>query len=159
MRSKATTSTSIGRWLEMQPQVDQCGGGVFDRRPALIEPARVEKLVHERLRHRLAGFGVEREAAQHLRLLDPMLVKLRGKLDEVAGDMGSGNARIGDVRENPVQSVAEFMKERPRFVDAHQARLALGSLGEIHHIDHDRQLRAIEFLLAAETAHPCAAAL
>ena len=108
----------VGRRIEMQLQVDQRGGGVFDRRPALIEPARGEKLVDKRLRHRLAGLVVQREAAQHLRLLNPVLEKLRGKLDEVAGDMRAGNARIGHVRQHAVQRVAEFMEERARVVDA-----------------------------------------
>src|SRR5271167_5235908 len=87
-----------GRWVEMEPQVDQRGGRIFDGRPALIEPARGEKLVDQRLRHRLAGFVMEREAAQQLRLQDPMLEDLGGKLNEVAGDMGAGDARIDDVR-------------------------------------------------------------
>ena len=88
----------------MQLQVDQRGGCVFDSRPALIEPARLEKLVDQRLGHRLAGFIVEREAAQHLRLQDPMLKNLGGKLDEIASDMGAGNARIDDVRQHAVQA-------------------------------------------------------
>ena len=93
----------VGRGIEMQLQVDQRRGGVFDGRPALIEPARFEELVDERIGHRLAGFIVEREAAQHLRLQDPMLEDLRGELDEIAGDMGSGNARIDDVGQHAVQ--------------------------------------------------------
>ena len=59
----------------------------------------------------------------------------------------------------PVQRVAEFMKERARVGGAEQARLALSPFGEIHHIDHDRQLAPVELLLAAETAHPRPAAL
>src|SRR3984885_6842101 len=77
----------VGRGIEMQLQVDQRGGGIFDGRPALIESARGEKLVDQRLGHRLAGFIVERKAAQHLRLQDPMLKDLGGKLDEITGDM------------------------------------------------------------------------
>ena len=86
----------------MELQVDQRRGCVFDRRPALIEPARVEKLVDQRLRHRLAGFIVERKATQHLRLQDPMLKNLRGKLDEIAGDMSAGDAWIDDIRQHAV---------------------------------------------------------
>ena len=73
--------------------------------------------------------------------------------------MGSGNDRIGHVGQHAVQGVAEFMEQRPRVVEAEQTRLALGPLGEIHHIDHDRQLRSVELLLAAEIAHPRAAPL
>ena len=88
-----------------------------------------------------------------------MFEDLRGKLDEVPGDMGAGNARIDDVRQHSMQRVAEFVKERARIVDAQQTGLAFASLGEIHHVDHDRQLRPVELLLAAETAHPRAASL
>src|ERR1700678_2622657 len=77
----------VRRGIEMELQVDQRRGCVFDGRPALIEPARGEKLVDQRLRRRLAGFIVERKAAQHLWLQDPMLKDLGGKLDEVASDM------------------------------------------------------------------------
>src|SRR4029077_18517821 len=82
-----------GRRIEMELQVDQRGGCVFDGCPALIESARGEKLFDQRLWHRLAGFIVERKAAQHLWLQDPMLKDLGGKFNEIAGDMGAGNAR------------------------------------------------------------------
>src|ERR1700722_6627026 len=127
----------------MQLQVDQRGGRIFDGRPALIEPARVEKLIDQRLRHRLTSFIVERKAAQHLWLQDPMLKDLGGKLDKVASDMGAGNARIDDVRQHAVQSVAEFMKERTRVVDAQKTGLAVAALGEVHHVDDDWQLRPV----------------
>src|SRR5580704_5726181 len=128
----------------MQLQVDQRGGRIFDGRPALIEPARGEKLVDQRLGHWLASFVVERKAAQHLRLQDPMLKNLGGKLDKVASDMGAGNARIDDVRQHAVQSVAKFMKERTRVVDAQQTGLAVAALGEVHHVDDNRQLRSVK---------------
>jgi hypothetical protein len=88
-----------------------------------------------------------------------MLEDLGGKLDEVTGDVGSGNARVDDVGQHAVQSVAEFMEQRSRVIDAQKTGFAFAALGEVHHIDDDRQLRLVELLLAAETAHPGAAAL
>src|ERR1700677_1278236 len=143
----------------MELQVNQRRGCVFDGRPALIEPARGEKLVDERLGHRFAGFIVEREAAQHLRLLNPVLKNLRGKLDKVAGDVGSGNTGIDDVGQHAVQGVTEFMEQSARVVDAQKTGLAVAAPSEVHHIDDDRQLRSVEFLLTAETAHPRATSL
>ena len=149
----------VGRRIEMQLQVDQRRGCVFDRRPALIEPARFEELVDDRVGHRLAGLIVEREASQHFWLQDPMLEDLGGKLDEVAGDMGAGDTRIDDVRQHAVQAMAEFMKERTRVVDAQKTCLAIAALGEVHHVDDDWQLWSVQLLLTAETAHPRPAAL
>ena len=58
-----------------------------------------------------------------------------------------------------MQAMAEFVEQRARIVEAQEARFALAAFGEIHHIDDDRQLRPVELLLAAEIAHPGAAAL
>ena len=77
----------------------------------------------QRLGHRLAGLGVEREAPQHLRLLEPVLEELRRELDEIGRDAGAGEHRIGDVGQQAVQRVAEFVEERPRIVEAQQRRL------------------------------------
>src|ERR1700733_4430929 len=55
--------------------------------------------------------------------------------------------------------MAEFMKERTRIVDAQKTGLAVAAFGEVHHVDDDRQLRSVKLLLAAESAHPGAAAL
>src|ERR1700733_6991237 len=88
-----------------------------------------------------------------------MLEDLGGKLDEITGDMGARNARIDDVRKHAVQAMAEFMEQRARVVDAQKTRLAVAALGEVHHVDDDRQLRSVKLLLAAESAHPRAAPL
>jgi hypothetical protein len=58
-----------------------------------------------------------------------------------------------------VQRVAELVEQRSRVVEAEQCRLALRRLVEIHDIDDDRPDITRELLLAAEAAHPCAAAL
>ena len=67
--------------------------------------------------------------------------------------------RVGHVREEAVQRVAELVEQRARVVEAEQRRLALGGLGEVHHVDDDRADVAGELLLAAEAAHPGAAPL
>ena len=75
---------------------------------------------------------VQGETAQHFRLLQPMLVKLRGKFDEIAGDIGAREQRIGHIGQHAVQRVAEFMKERARVVEAKKTGFSFGGLGEIH---------------------------
>ena len=65
------------------------------------------------------------EASQRLGALQPMLVELRGKFDEVARDVGPRQQRIGHVGEHAVQRMAEFVEQRARLVEAQQARFAV----------------------------------
>ena len=111
------------------------------------------------LRHRLAGAVMHGKAPQHLRLLQPMLVELRGQFDEVGIDTGARDQRIGHVRQQPVQRMAELVEQRARVVEAQQRRLALRALGEVHHIDDERPDVAGELLLVAQRRHPGAAML
>ena len=87
---------------------------------------------------RLAGLVVAGEALQHLRPRQPVLVELGGQLDEILLHAGARHARIGDVREQAVQAVAELVEQRARVVEAQQRRLARRALGEVHDVDHDR---------------------
>ena len=109
--------------------------------------------------HRLAGLIVPGEAAQDVRLLEPVLVKLRRQFDEIGGDVGAGNGRIGDRREQPVQRVAELVEQSARVIEAEQRRLARRRLGEIADIDDQRTNVAGELFLFAQRGHPGAAAL
>ena len=133
----------------MQIEVDQRAGSVFDRREALVEGARRKHALEHRLRHWLAGAVVDREAAQQLRLLKPVLEELRGELDEIGRDVRSGDGAVGHVREEPMQAVAELVEERPRVLEAEQGRRTIAALGEVHHVDDDRTDVAGELLLAA----------
>ncbi len=142
----------------MQREIDKSRGRIFDRRKTLIELARRKQPLDQRLGHRLTRAVMQGEAAQNLLLLQPMLVELRGKFDEIARDIGAGQQRIGHIRQQPVQRMAEFVKERARIVEAQEAGFALGRLHEIQHIDDDRQDLAIELFLLAKIAHPGAAA-
>src|SRR5438270_3410604 len=56
---------------------------------ALVEGARRLDLVDETLRDRLSGPVLDRVVRQHLRIELPVLVELRGELDEVPGDAGA----------------------------------------------------------------------
>jgi hypothetical protein len=58
-----------------------------------------------------------REAREHLRPLQPVLVKLRRQFDEIARHIGSPQQREGDIGEQPVQRVTEFVEERLRIVE------------------------------------------
>ena len=111
------------------------------------------------LRHRLAGAVVHGELAQDLRLLQPVLVELRRQLDEVGQHAGAGDQRIGHVRQQAVQAVAELVEQRARVVERQQRRLAGRRLVEVHHVDDERADVAGELLLVAERRHPGAAAL
>ena len=97
------------------------------------------------------------EPAQDLRLLQPMFVKLRRKFDEIAGDVGARDQRIGHIGQHAVQRMAEFVKQGARIVETHETGLPLAGLGEIQDIDDDRPDLAVELLLFAEGTHPGAA--
>jgi hypothetical protein len=94
------------------------------------------------------------EAAQHVGLLQPMLVELGRELHEVARDRGAGDHRVGDVRQEAVQRVPELVEERPRIVEGEERRAAIRALGEVHDVDDDRPDIVVEPALAAEGAHP-----
>ena len=109
----------------MQIEIDKRGGGEFDRRETLVElPRRQEPSASS-----ASGIGapvsiMAREAAQDFRPLQPMLVELRGKLDEIARDIGSREQGIGHVGQHAVQGVAEFVEQRARVIEAQQAGFA-----------------------------------
>ena len=112
----------------MEIEIDQGRGDILHRGKAHVEIARGEQPLQQFLRHRLAGLVVQREAPQHLGLLQPVLVELRRQLDEIGGDAGAGNPRIGDVGEQAVQRVAEFVEQRARVIETQQRRFAVRRL-------------------------------
>ena len=57
-----------------------------------------------------------------------MLIELGRQFDEIADDAGAGNARIGDVGEEPVEPVAEFVEHGARFIEREERGLAFGGL-------------------------------
>ena len=75
----------------MEIEIDQGRGDVFDGGKTLVEIARGDEPLQQVLRHRLAGLVMAGEAPQHLRLLQPVLVKLRRQFDEIGGHAGAGN--------------------------------------------------------------------
>ena len=143
---------------EMQIKIEQRRGRKFNGGETLIEAARRQQLLHQAFGHGLA-IGAASELAQNFWLLEPMFVKLRREFDEVARDIRAGQGGIDDVGQETMQSVAKFVKQSARLINAEQAGFAGRGLGEIHHIDDDGLDRAIELLLVAERTHPSAAAL
>jgi hypothetical protein len=93
---------------------------------------------------------VPRKAPQHVRLFEPVLVELRWQLDEIGGDVGPGNLRIGDRGQEAVQRMAEFMEQRARVLEAEQRRLAATTLVEVAHVDDQRPDVAGELFLVAQ---------
>ena len=73
----------LGRRQQMDVEVDRGRRHIFDRGKALVEGARREQPPHQVVRHRRAGAIMHGEALQDLRTLEPVLVELRGQLDEV----------------------------------------------------------------------------
>ena len=88
-----------------------------------------------------------------------MLVELRRQLDEIARHRGAGEQRIGHVRQQAVQRVAEFVEQRARVVERQQRRLARRRLGEIADVEDDRADVAGKLFLVAQRGHPGAAVL
>ncbi len=136
--AEATYSTVEKPWLKLRAFLMRCS---------------------ELLRHRLAGLVVEREALQHLRHHQPVLVELRGQLDEIARDAGARDRRIGDVGQEPVQAVPELVEQRARIVERQQRRRAFLASREVHHVDDDGPHLACDVRLRAQAAHPRARAL
>ena len=91
------------------------------------------------VRQRLAGLVVAGELPQHLRLLLPVLVELRGQFDEIGEHAGAGQRGIGHVRQHAVQAVAEFVEQGAGVVRRQQRGLAVGALGEVADIDDQRR--------------------
>ena len=143
----------------MEIEIDDGRGDVLDRGKALVEVARRDEPLQQFFGHRRAGPVVEREAPQHGGLLEPVLVELRGQLDEIGGDVGAGNFRIGDGGEQAVQRVAELVEQGARVVEAQERRLAVGGLGKIRHVDDEGADVAGELFLIAQSGHPGAASL
>ena len=144
---------------EMEVEIHIGRAEIFGGEEALIEGARGDQPVHQRLRHRLAGLVVAREALEDLRPVEPVLVELRGQLDEILQHAGAGDHRIGHVGQQPVQAVAELVEQRAGVVEGEQRRLARGALVEVHHVEDERAHLAVELLLVAQRRHPGAAAL
>ena len=143
----------------MDVEIDQRRGDVFHRRTALVEGPRGDEAAQQIRRNRLAGAKVDGEAAEDFRPLKPMLVELRGQFHPVREHAGARDHRIGDVGEERVQCMAEFVKQRPGIVERKQRRLALAALGKIHDIDDQRPDVAPELFLIAQRRHPGAAVL
>ena len=88
----------------------------------------------------------------------PVLVELRGKLDEVARRRSPGEARIFRVGEHPVQCVAELVEHRDDVVEADERRLTGRRLRQVADVVDDRPC-AEQLRLTDEVRHPGAAVL
>ena len=85
----------------------------------------------QRLRHRLAGAVMQREAAQHLAAAPASARRAAtGSSTKSVGTRGAGEERVGDVGQQPVQRVAELVEQRARVVEGEQRRLALAALAK-----------------------------
>ncbi len=126
--------------FRIERHVDERRRGVLDGGEALVEVARGVQPLAQLRRHRLAALVVDRIRVEDFLGRKPVLEKLRRQFDEIARHRRARNRRIGHVREQPVQPVAELMKQRARIVERQQRRFAVAALGEIHDVDDDRAL-------------------
>ena len=92
------------------------------------------------------------------RILRPVLIELRGELDEVARGRSSGEAGVLGVGEHAVQGVSELVEHGANVVGGEQRGLARRRLGEVADVDDDR-LGAHQLRLLDEVVHPGAALL
>jgi hypothetical protein len=74
----------------------------------------------------LAGLVMQRVALQHLGLERPVLEQLRRQLDEVLQHVRAGQALVGHLRQEAVQTVAELVEQRAHVVGGQQRGLARG---------------------------------
>jgi hypothetical protein len=97
-------------------EIEQRRGDELHRGKPLVEFSRREEALQQVVRQRLAALVVPGELLQHLRLFLPVLVKLRGQLDEIGEHGCARQRRISHVRKHAVQAVAEFVEQRARIV-------------------------------------------
>ena len=102
--------------LSVEFEIDQCGSDEFQGGKTLVEFARGDEALQQIVRQRLARLVVPGKLPQHLRLLLPVLVELRGQFDEIGEHRGPLQRRIGHIRQHPVQAVAEFVEQGARIV-------------------------------------------
>ena len=88
-----------------------------------------------------------------------MLEELRRQLDKILQYTRAGEPFVGDLRQQPVQPMTEFVKQRADVVGGKERRVAGRRLGEIVVVDDDRQYVAVDARLAAIGVHPRAATL
>ena len=103
--------------------VEQGGGEVLAGLEPLVERGGCLQLVDELLRHRLARLVMLGVVGEHLGPQHPHLVDLAGELDEVAEHVGSGELRVGHLREQAVKGVPELVEERVDLVVGEQCRV------------------------------------
>ena len=113
----------------MKREIDEGRGQIFHRGETLVEVARGHQALEQFFRNRFAGSVMGCIAAQDVRLRASARRAGR-KLDEVSRHSRAREQRIGHVREQAVQSVAEFVEKRAGVVEAQKRRLACRTLGE-----------------------------
>ena len=135
----------------MKRQIDHGRRDELHRRKALIIGARIQQPLDQISGHRLPSLPMPRMLLQHLRHLQPMLVKLAGQFNEIARNRGAADETIGHIRQHLMQGMAEFMEQGARIVIRQQRRIALGKIADIH---HDRPLIAAQFPLRPHRRTP-----
>ncbi len=146
-----------GHLAIVQLHVENGARQKFDRGKTLVEGGRGLDLVHQRLRHRLAGFIMQRKAIEDFRREQPFLVHLAWIFDEIARH--PGQCGIIDILQQKMDAMAEFVKQRIGIIEADQRRRLARALGEIIVVGCQRIGAPAQPFLRAICRHPCARTL
>ncbi|SSM19634.1 Uncharacterised protein [Klebsiella pneumoniae] len=99
-----------------------------------------------------------RVVGKHLRLAGPVFEDLRRKFDKIARRIGPRETGVALAGEQPMQGMAELMKQGDHLIPRQQRALPCLRTDVVADIVDNRALRA-QSRLFDKHIHPCAAAL
>ena len=142
----------------MPVHVDERAGEHLGEVVALVEVFAATNGVREVRGHKFASDVVFGVVAEDVGVRGPILVELRGELDEVARDGGAGQAGVVGGREQTMQCVAELVEEGDDLVEGKEGGAACDGLRNVGDVVDDRQ-GLKQARLVNERRHPGTAVL
>ena len=137
--------------MPMQRKINQRAGQVFHHRETLPVIACGEYAPEQRLIQWRAGFMMPRMGLQCLRQAQPMFHDLGWEFDKIAKHCGAGLGRIVRAAHEPMQRMAEFMKQRARLIKGKQRGRGAR---QVVIVDDDGRGAIPQTIRDAKTAHP-----
>ena len=144
------------RRMPMQSKINQRARQILYHRETLPIIARGQHAGEQRLIQGCAGFMVSRMGLQGLRQAQPIFHDLRGEFDKITKHGGAGLGWIACAAHQPMQRMAEFMKQRARLIEGKQRWCRAG---EVIVVDDDGRGAPGEAIGHAKAAHPGAGSL
>ena len=140
---------------QVQLHVDERAGQKLGGREALVERAGLVDTVYQGLRNGLAGLVMQGKFAEHLGRGQPVFEQLRGEFHVVAYHAGTREGGVRNVARQPMQGVAELVKQRGGVGPGNEYGLAGLALHEVRVVRHDgRHGLTVHALLVAVGIHP-----